>query len=335
LFVVNGFLRNLLEFCYADVRLTVLNLLLFMSCRSIRVVVRTSAEFTREVENGTQHIDGHFTTRPQHVANGHDFDFQQLASELDSAVETLNTRGSGFVLDHVTDFTVVITQYRPLCGSSYMPTPRSIMSKHAVVNVKNNDNRCFQWAILSCLYPTKSNPTNVYSYTKYQNMLNFDGISFPVQVKDIPQVEKLNPQISINVISLDPENEGFSIDYISPERNRQYHVNLLLLHDENTQHYVWIKSFSHLVAGRTKYNGASFVCNSCLNVFSSQRVLDAHIPDCIKHAPQQVVYPGPDDCTLKFRDHDKEHGLHFWLACDFESFLEPSDKNSDHMQKPE
>ena len=175
--------KEIMFVCHNSIMLTfgwVLNLLLFMSCRSIRVVVRTSAEFTREAENGTQHIDGHFTTRPQHVANGHDFDFQQLASELDSAVETLNTRGSGFVLDHVTDFTVVIRQYRPLCGFSYMPTPPSIVKKEAVINVKNNDNRCLQWAILSCLYPSKSNPTRVYSYTKYRDMLNFDGISFPV-----------------------------------------------------------------------------------------------------------------------------------------------------------
>jgi len=55
-----------------------------------------------------------------------------------------------------------------------------------VVNVHNfNDNRCFQWAVLSCLYPPKSHPNSVYSYTKYANTLNFDDISFPISLKDI------------------------------------------------------------------------------------------------------------------------------------------------------
>ena len=36
-----------------------------------------------------------------------------------------------------------------------------------------------------------------------------------------------------------------------------------------------------------------------------------------------TIYPDPDDCTLKFKDHDKEHPLKFYLVCDFEAFLVP------------
>ena len=175
-----------------------------------------------------------------------------------------------------------ITQFTPLSGSSYIPTPSSIAKKQAVINVQNADQFCFQWAILSCLYPANNHHTNsVYSYTKYRDTLNFDGITFPVKVKDISKFEKQNPQISVNVISLDSENKGYCIEYLSPERYRQHDVNLLFLHDSETQHYVWIKNFSRLLAGRTKdtAGGVSFVCNSCLNVFSSQRVLDSDIPN--------------------------------------------------------
>jgi len=197
-----------------------------------------------------------------------------------------------------------------------------------VINVKNkSDQFCFQWAILSCLYPAKNHPYRVSNYYQYRTTLNFDGIAFPVQVKDIPKFEKMNPEMSVNVISLDPENKGYCVEYLSPERYRRHHVNLLLLHDANTQHYVWIKNFSRLLAGRTKHTagGASFVCNSCLNVFSSQRVLDSHIPNCMQHQPQQTQYPDPTDCKLKFKDNHKEHPLKFYLVCDFESFLTPTD----------
>ena len=149
--------------------------------------------------------------------------------ELDLAVEYFNARGSGFVLDNVVDFTVIITQYRPLAGSTFIPTPRRIAGKRAVIIVQNGDQRCFQWAILSCLYPPKSNPCKVYNYTKYVNTLNFDDISFPASVKDISKFEKQNPNISVNVISLDQNDKDFCVEYLSPERQRKHHVNLLLL----------------------------------------------------------------------------------------------------------
>jgi len=76
------------------------------------------------------------------------------------------------------------------------------------------------------------------------------------------------------------------------------------------------------------HNAATFVCNSCLNVFTTQQVLDSHVPNCLRHAPQQVVYPEPDDCKLKFNDHDKQHPFDFYLVCDFESFLAPANDDT-------
>jgi len=169
--------------------------------RSIRVFARTDAAFSRETEAGTQHITAHFTSHPQHVASGHNFDFDQLLSDLNLAVHDFNARGRNFILDAVTAFRLIITQYRPLAGSTYIPTPPRIVKKIAVINVPTT---CFLWAILSCLYPTQNHSYRVSNYVPYENSLNFDGITFPVQTRDIPKFEKQNPTISVNVISLDP-----------------------------------------------------------------------------------------------------------------------------------
>jgi len=99
--------------------------------RSIRVTIRASANFVRHVGEDVQHVDGHFISHPQHVASSRDYDIDQLRSELDVAVDNFNARGSGFNIDVVTDFTVVLTLFRPLSGSSYIPTPPSIVKKHA------------------------------------------------------------------------------------------------------------------------------------------------------------------------------------------------------------
>ena len=76
------------------------------------------------------------------------------------------------------------------------------------------------------------------------------------------------------------------------------------------------------------HNGTTFVCTSCLNVFTTQQVLDSQATNCLRHAPQQVVYPEPDDCKLKFNDHDKQHPFDFYLVCDFESFLAPANDDT-------
>jgi len=113
------------------------------------VTARTSATFSRQVEDIVQHVTGYFASMPQMVSNdGHRFDIDQLASDLSDGVDNFNSRGSGFVIDGVTEFTLVATRYRPLSASSYIPTPPYVAKKQAVINVKNNDLRCFEWAVL-------------------------------------------------------------------------------------------------------------------------------------------------------------------------------------------
>ena len=112
-------------------------------------------------------------------------------------------------------------------------------------------------------------------------------------------------------------------------------MNLLILEDADNpskRHYVWINNMSALVCHRTKHNGATFVCNSCLHPFMSQRVLDEHIPYCIKHEPQQVVYPylqNEKECVLKFRSKHKQHPFPFYLVCSYESFLTPLEREEE------
>jgi len=182
------------------------------------------------------------------------------------------------------------------------------------------------------LYPAPRDPQRLSKYKDYKHSLKFEGLNFPVQTKQIPLFEKLNLSISINVFAFEESSKGFMVEYRSPEREREHHVNLLLLEDADNpskQHYVWIKNMSALVSHRTKHNGATFVCNSCLHPFVSQTVLDNHIPYCIQHEPQHVVYPNPDnekECVLKFRSKHKQHPLPFYLMCDFESFLTPLER---------
>jgi len=302
-------------------------------------MARVAVVFARNIDTDdseiVQRITAHFTSPPQLVTyNGaHRFDIPTLARGFLADVENFNRRGSSFLLERISEFRLIVTRYRPLAASSYLPTPKSIAGKHAVINVLNRDQRCFEYALLSALHPPRDHPTRVSRYQKYLGTLCFDGIEFPVKVRDIDKFEKLNPTISVNVLSLDDgSNNSFCIERLSSETpKRVHHVTLLLLTDETgNAHYVWVKNFSRLLGQRTKGSMKRHVCNSCLNVFSSRPVLDRHIPNCLVHSPQQTVYPSANDpkqCKLRFRDYDKQHPLSFFLVCDFEAFLLPLDRD--------
>jgi len=134
------------------------------------------------------------------------------------------------------------------------------------------------------------------------------------------------------VLTVDEDSKSFCVEYLSPHRARIHHINLLLLEDPSNpakRHYTYVKNMSTLVSHRTKHNGKTYVCNSCLHPFQKQETLDRHVPFCVKHDAQQVIYPNADDendCTLQFKSVQKQHPVPFYIVADFESFLAPIDR---------
>ena len=285
--------------------------------------------FTKELEDGSHsHVPAYFTSKVQDIDGARDVDLEAIASVLSAQVEHFNSRGSNFTIEKIMKFVVCITKFRPLHGSSYIETPKCLQSKHCIVNVHNYDDKCFVWAILSAIHPPSlPNAQRVSYYLKYQSELKTDNLVFPITTKDIPKFKSMNPQISVNVLAFGSNEREFCIEYLSPHRDRAHHVNLFVIEENGKHHYVWIKDMSRLVAGRTNHHGATHVCNSCLHPFRDKIVLEPHIPYCLRHPPQVVKYPNPeneDECTIKFRGHHKQHRIPFYLVCDFESFLSPA-----------
>jgi hypothetical protein len=120
-----------------------------------------------------------------------------------------------------------MARYRPLRGSNYIPLPIKLISKHAIINVKNKDNNCFIWSVLAALHPGNHNSDRVREYQTYATKLNFDGISFPMRMADIPKFEKQN-QIYVNVFGYEKANV-FPI-HITTHRYDK-HVYLLMTSD--------------------------------------------------------------------------------------------------------
>lgn len=104
--------------------------------------------------------------------------------------------GSGWTLKRCVAIDLNITKYQPYRGNSYIPTLK-YLARQSVINVKNEDNRCFEWSVLSAMYPAACNTDKTSSYRTHRGKLKFNGIEFPVDVRDIDTFEKQNPTISI------------------------------------------------------------------------------------------------------------------------------------------
>ena len=178
--------------------------------------------------------------------------------------------------------TTITTTPSPQKETNYIDLPKFIKAKRAVINVQNkdNDNRSFEYAILSAQHKDKiktfhhSKPTQ---YKDYLNKLNFTGIEFPVSLKDIDKFENQNPGIYVNVYSNDKSIHVLRLNKTDPQNA----IDLLLITSEEKQHYCWIKNFSRLVKSQvTKTKQKVYFCKSCLKYFYSTEMLDDHLPKC-------------------------------------------------------
>ena len=79
----------------------------------------------------------------------------------------------------------------PLKAYSYIDLPKERKLLKAVVNIQNNDNKCFIWSVLAHLHPPKRNAERV-THKKYENTLNVKDLMFPMSMRDIPKFEKIN-----------------------------------------------------------------------------------------------------------------------------------------------
>jgi len=293
---------------------------------SILVGITSDTSFTRDLDGHFCRIPAYFHVLPQIVNAAQPFDLGFVSENLDSQVDYFTTRGSGFLLEAIHRFVLCITPYRPLVGSSYIPTPKFLADKKCILNVISEDGKCFVWAILSTLYEPQYHKERLSHYLQYEHELNVQELTFPMETKHISKFEDTNTHIAVNVLYFERESKDFTVEYKSPHLGRKHQVNLLLLDEPNTskRHYVRITSMSKLVAHITNYQHATHVCFSCLHPFSTKTALDNHTPYCSRYDPQQIQYPTEGDATLQFHSRDKQHPVPFLLVFDFETFTPPT-----------
>ena len=248
--------------------------------------------------------------------------YQEMTDKILEGIAKYNKGGSNFILKQILSLEIHTVQYEPLGGSSYIELPESLAKKKAIINLKNTDNKCFMWAVTRALHPAKDHSERIDpKLIKASEELNWDGITFPVDLKHIDRFEKQNDSLSINVFGY--VNSVYPLRISKFDREKQ--VDLLLVSGEDKQHYCLIKSTSRLLSMQTsKHKKKCFICRRCLNSFNSEGSLAKHTEYCSSHEAIKIEMP-QEGSVLKFKHFFKSMRVPFVVYADFESFTQQLD----------
>ena len=161
-----------------------------------------------------------------------------------------------------------------------------------------SDNQCFKWSVTRGIHPCEDHPERITKDLKLLvEKLNWDGITFPAALNQIGKFEKQNPTISVNVFEYKISVYPLRIS----EHEREKQVDLLLVSDEDKQHYCLIKSMSRLLSNQaSKHGHVMHFCRRCLNPFNSEGSLAKHTDYCSSHEAIKIEMP-QEGSVLKFK----------------------------------
>ena len=126
--------------------------------------------------------------------------YDTMVERIIEKMATSQSMGSGWRLYSIIQLELHTTRYNPLRGETWIPLPKELADKKAIINMQNKDNKCFLWCVLRALNPKGGHPERLdKKLMGKENTLNMERIDYPVSLKDINKFEKQNPTISITV----------------------------------------------------------------------------------------------------------------------------------------
>ena len=291
----------------------------------ITVMMKTDLKTGETIEKEAQF---HSTVETVLSSSSAEDAYKRMTQKSLQNMANFQRQGSNWRFKSIVALEIFKARYVPLRGSSYIPLPKTLTLKKAIINLKNKDNECFKWAVLRALHPTEKNAHRITNALKEnQYSYNWGNIKFPTTVKDIDIFEKLNPSISINVFGY--EQSVFPLRISKRKQSYNNYINLLLLSDEkNNTHYCVIKSMSRLLSSQlSKHEKNVYICYYCLNHFGSEKVLNEHANLCKENEPVRVILP-KKGTKLSFKNQNRLMKIPFVIYADFEAFTQPIDSCS-------
>ena len=192
-------------------------------------------------------------------------------------------------------------------GGSYIDSPKWLKDKKSTINSKNNDYKCFQYAVTLALNLDKINK-------------NSQRIS-----KIKPFVEEYNWKdlVALNILYVPHNTKKIEIPYKSKHNlTREKQIILLMISNGENWHYLVVKSLSGLLTGITSNHKEDFCCLNCFHSYRTKNKLEAHKKICENRDYCRVEMPTKDNNTIKYNYGEKSIKLPSVVSADLECLLE-------------
>ena len=160
-------------------------------------------------------------------------------------------------------------------GGSYIDSPKWLKDKKSTINKKNNDYKCFQYAVTLALNLDKINdhPKRISKIKPFIEEYNWKDIDFPSTNKNWKNFET-NNEVALNILYVPHNTKKIEIAYKSKR------VILLLISNGENWHYLTVKNLSRLLRGITSNHVGDFYCLNCFHSYRTKNKLEAHEKIC-------------------------------------------------------
>ena len=146
-------------------------------------------------------------------------------------------------------------------GGSYKNSLEWLKNEKATINLKGNDDKCFQYAITASLNyeQIKSYSERISSIKPFTDQYNWKEISFPSHQKDCKKLELNIKSIALNILYVPCNTEEIKHAYVSKyNTNCENQVIPLMITDGKKWHYLAVKRLPALFRGVTSKHVGDF-----------------------------------------------------------------------------
>ena len=265
---------------------------------------------------------------------------KSTSEKISESFAIWSRNGSGWIFESIDDLTLHTAEFQSHRGSSYIPTPASIVGKLGVVNPQNwYDHHCFRYSTLLHENYHRIDERNAHvpiteEMIRSKNLqnLDFSKCKSPMEIDDITHFEDRN-KMAINVYHI--KHNGSLITPLRISKKQvplQDFCNLLLIEGKENSHFAYIKNLDRLLSFGTHTHQ---FCPFCLSAFDVRyrRKLEDHMVDCREYGGQKVILPSVGKNFCEYRDHHKELKAPIIIEADFETINTKYDGAEDDPNK--
>ena len=232
--------------------------------------------------------------------------FESLLQKYEENLQ-IKMRGSEFEFDGVNFSYYDFNKTSINRGGCYKDSPKWLKDKKSSINPKNNDDKCFQYAVTLALNLDNidNHPERVSKIKPFIEKYNWEDIDFPSTSKDSKKFES-NNKVALNILYVPYNTKKINIAYKSKNNlTQERQTILLMISDGQKWHYLVVKNLSGLLRGITSNHKEDFYCLNCFHSYSTENKLEAHKKILENHDYCHAEMPTKINNTIKYNNGEK------------------------------